>query len=125
MEVTMLPNASYDTRQPLVRPASHPANDAGLRTSVSTAKLRLLHARTWAGISAELFEMHATDRGQVELPGGKTRLLVMLNEVGGRTELRTNPYREVRSDYQGPNHISLLPEGERAWCCVDRLGYCR
>jgi AraC family transcriptional regulator len=49
----------------------------------------------------------------------------MLNEVGGRTEMRANPYRETRSDYQGPNHISLLPEGERAWCCIDRVGYCR
>jgi AraC family transcriptional regulator len=121
----MLPNASRDIRQSIVRPASPPANDAGLRNLVSTAKLRLLHARTWAGISAELFEMHATDRSLVELPYGKTRLLVMLNEVGGRAELRTNPYREVRSDYQGPNHISLLPEGDRAWCSVERMSYCR
>jgi len=121
----MLPNASRDIRQRMVRPAGRPANDADPRTSVSTIKLRRLHARSWAGVSAELFEMHATDPSLVELPCDKTRLLVMLNEVGGRTEMRANPYRETRSDYQGPNHISLLPAGERAWCCVERMGYFR
>ncbi len=121
----MLPNSSRNVIQPIVRPARPPANDAGPWASLSTIKLRLLHARTWTGISAELFEKHATDRSLVELPCGKTRLLVMLNQVGGRAELRTNPYREVRSDYQGPNHISLLPESDRAWCSVERMSYCR
>jgi AraC family transcriptional regulator len=117
----MLPNASHDIRQPMVRPA----NDAGPRTADSAIKMRMLHARTWTGVSAELFEMRAADRSLVELPSEHIRLLVMLNEVGARAETRTNPYRETRSDYQGPNHISLLPKGVRAWQHVERMGYCR
>jgi AraC family transcriptional regulator len=117
----MQPNASHAIRQPTVRPA----NDTGPRTPDSTIKMRLLHARTWTGVSAELFEMRATDRSRVELPCENLRLLVMLNEGGARTETRTNPYRKTRPDYQGPNHISLLPEGVRAWQHVERMGHCR
>jgi AraC-like DNA-binding protein len=108
-----------------MRHAVRPANDTGPHPSDPTVKVRLMHARTWSGVSAELFEMRASDSGLVELPSGKMRLLVMLNEVGGRAETRTNPYRETRSDYPGPNHISLLPEGARAWHWVERMGYCR
>ena len=93
----MLPNASGDIRQPIVRPASHPANDAGLRTSVSTAKLRLLHARTWAGISAELFEMHGND--PVILTGA-TALIVLVAFTAGfvpaRRASRLDPMRALR-----------------------------
>jgi AraC-like DNA-binding protein len=105
--------------------AARPANDAGPRTPPSTVKLRLLHARTWNGASAELFELHAADRSLFELPSDKMRLLIVLNEVGGRAELRTSPSQETRSDYLGPNPISLLPEGLRAWHRVERMGYCR
>jgi Thiamine pyrophosphate enzyme, C-terminal TPP binding domain len=39
------------------------------------------------GASAELFEMHAADRSLVEFPSDTMRLLIVLNEVGGRAEL--------------------------------------
>jgi AraC-like DNA-binding protein len=136
----MPPIASHPIRQSIVQPAivqqvpvratqepqvCRPANDAAPPGSVSTVKQRLLHARSWTGVSAELFELHATEHGLVELPCDRARLLVMVNEVGGRAEIRTSPYRGTRTDYQGANHISLLPKGERAWCHVERMGYCR
>ena len=58
MEVTMLPDRSRAT-MPL---ALRPANDAGPRIAPASVRLRRLHARTWTGVSAELFEMHAADR---------------------------------------------------------------
>jgi AraC-like DNA-binding protein len=120
-EVTMLSNTPGAT----VPPAAGRANDSELPSAPSAVKVRLLHARTWAGASAELFEMHAADHGLVELPPDRMRLLIVLNEVGGRAELRIGPTQETRGDYLGPNPISLLPEGLRAWHRVERMGYCR
>jgi AraC family transcriptional regulator len=121
----MPPNASRDIRLSTVEPACRLANDSGPQTSAASAKIRMLHARTWSGVSAELFEIHAADCSQVEFRSDKTRLLVMLNEVGGRAEIRTNSDREASSAYQGANRISVLPEGERAWCRIERMGYFR
>jgi AraC family transcriptional regulator len=120
-DVTTLPDTSGATMPPI----THPANDGTPRIAPVCVRLRRVHARTWAGVTAELFEMHADDRGLVELPSDKIRLLIVLNEVGGRAELRTNPNQETRTDYLGPNHISLLPDGLCAWHCVERMGYCR
>jgi pyruvate dehydrogenase (quinone) len=78
-EVTMLPNTSRVT----MPPAAHPANDAEPRVAPATVRRRLLHARTWTGVSAEMFEMHAADRSLIELPSDT----MVLNEVGGRAEL--------------------------------------
>jgi AraC family transcriptional regulator len=120
-EVTMLPDTSHATMPLAVRPK----DDAAPRIAPASVRLRLLHARTWAGVSAEMFEMHAADRSLVELPPDGVRLLIMLNEVGGRPGLLTSPRQETRTDYLGPNHISLLPDGMRAWHCVERMSYCR
>jgi AraC family transcriptional regulator len=108
-----------------IQPAAHPANDAEAHGAPASVRLQRLHARTWNGASAELFEMHADDRSLVELPPDRVRLLIVLKEVGGRAELHTSPSQETRSKYLGPNHISLLPESVRAWRRVERMGYCR
>jgi AraC family transcriptional regulator len=120
-EVTMLPNTSRAT----MPPAAHPANDAEPRIAPASVRLRRLHARTSTGVSAELFEMHVADRNLAELPSDTMRLLIVLSEVVGRAELRTSPGQEIPTDYPGPNHISLVPEGLRAWPRVERMGYCR
>jgi pyruvate dehydrogenase (quinone) len=78
-EVTMLPNTSRTT----MPPAAHPANDAEPRIAPASVRLRRLHARTWTGVSAEQFEMHAADRSLVELPSDT----MVLNEVRGRAQL--------------------------------------
>jgi AraC family transcriptional regulator len=117
----MLPNTSLATMPLAVRPT----NNTAPRIEPAPVRLRRLYSRTWTGASAELFEMHAADRGLVELPSDTMRLLIMLNEVGRRAELRTSPCQEAQSHYLGPNHISLLPDGVRAWHCVERMGYCR
>ena len=78
-ELTMLPNTSRAT----MPPAAHPANDAEPCIAPTSVRLRWLHARTWIGVSAELFEIHAADRSLVELPSDT----MVLNEVGGRAEL--------------------------------------
>jgi AraC family transcriptional regulator len=114
-----------DTSRATMPPATYPANDAAPRIAPASVRLRRLHARNWTGATAELFEMYAVDRSLVELPSDKMRLLIMLNEVGGRAELRINPCQETRTDYMGPNHISLLPEGLSAWHRVELTGYCR
>jgi hypothetical protein len=120
-EVTMLPNTSRAT----MPPAAHPANDAEPRIAAASVRLRRLHARTSTGVSAKLFEMRAADRNRVELPSDTMRLLIVLNEVGGRAELRTSPGQEIPTDYPGPNHISLVPERLCTWPRVERMGYCR
>lgn len=119
--LTMIPKTSRATTPLAVRPA----NDAGPHIESASVRLRRLHARTWTGVSAELFEMRAADRGLVELPSDTMRLLIVLNEVGRGAELCASPCQETRSNYPGPNHISLLPYGMRAWHRVERMGYCR
>jgi AraC family transcriptional regulator len=52
----MLPNASHDIRQSMVRPESQPANDTGRHASGSAIKMRLLPARPWTGVPAELLK---------------------------------------------------------------------
>ena len=54
-EVTMLPNTSRAT----MPPAAHRANDAEPRIAPASIRLRRLHARTWTGVSAQLFEVKA------------------------------------------------------------------
>lgn len=70
-------------------------------------------------------ERHASNRSMAELPADGLRLLLVLNEAGGRAELCTNPCQDTPSDYLGPSHISLLPQGTRAWHQLERMGYCR
>ena len=62
----MQPNASHHIGQPTVRPA----NDAGQRTPDSTIKSRLLHARSWTGVPAELLEIRAAD-STLHKPGAR------------------------------------------------------
>jgi AraC-like DNA-binding protein len=102
---------------------ARPANDPG--PTPTAVKVRRLQGRAWTDISAELFEVQAAGRGLVELPFDKTRLLIVLNEVGGHAELRIDPTLAARPDYAAANPISLLPEGVRAWHRFERTGYCR
>src|SRR5579859_7892823 len=67
----MLLDTSYAT-MPLAPPVANAIAPASVR-------LRQLHTRTWTGVSAELFEMHAVECGLVELPPGRMRLLIVLN----------------------------------------------
>ena len=75
----MLPNTSRAT----MPPAAHPANDAEPCIAPTSVRPWRLHARTWTGVSAELFEIHAADRSLIEFPSDT----MVLNEVGGRAEL--------------------------------------
>jgi transcriptional regulator GlxA family with amidase domain len=56
----MPPNASHDIRQPMVRPDCQPANDTGPHTADSAIKMRLLQARPWTAVPAELLKRRET-----------------------------------------------------------------
>jgi AraC family transcriptional regulator len=56
----MLANASHDIRQPTAHPESLPANDTGSPTPDPAVNIRLLLAKPWTGVPAELLEKRET-----------------------------------------------------------------
>lgn len=79
--------------------------------------------RVWKGVTLEVVER--TEGFVEELPNDSLRLLVMLDEVGGQAEERLDPCRSACSSYRGSNHLSLLPQGVRAWLRSEKIDYCR
>jgi len=71
--------------------------------------------RTWKGLTASVMEFEGPDSCLRDFGSEHTRLLVMLDEVGGHAELRSNPERPAMYGYRGADHVSLMPEGFRAW----------
>ena len=53
------------------------------------------------------------------------KLIVVLEEVGGRAEIRAHPDRSPQPAYRGKDHISFVPAGMGVWESAQHLSYLR
>ena len=70
----------------------------------------------WNGVESEVSRF-VCEQGPAwhSVTSGKPRLLVVLDEVGGRCELRTTPAKEIAAEFLGPKHLTFLPAGIEAF----------
>jgi hypothetical protein len=69
------------------------ANDAEPRIAPASVRLRRLHARTWTGVSAEMFEMHTADRSLIELPSDTITMVALIFAAAfGTLAISFRPY---------------------------------
>ena len=72
--------------------------------------------RTFAGVAVRhLQHFNHPGRAWHDLSGPQDTLTVVLAEIGGRCEARTNLHRPAALERQRPNHISFVPAEMRVW----------
>ena len=79
-------------------------------------------AREWNGITVQVLELRC-DPGRVwqDLSSPQTSLSVILEQDGGRVEVRTKITRPCASRWFGPQHLDFLPAGMPAWGYSDAI----
>jgi hypothetical protein len=78
--------------------------------------------RTFAGVAVRHLQ-HFNHPGCAwhDLSGPQDTLTVVLAEIGGRCEARTNLHRPAALERQRPNHISFVPAEMRVWGYTDNM----
>jgi AraC-like DNA-binding protein len=82
-------------------------------------------AASWGGMTAEVTELHGPGAYLDDLRAGELRLVVALEEVGGRTETRLRPDRPIRAQPPAAHHLSLVPADLPVWGYADQIRYFR
>jgi AraC family transcriptional regulator len=78
--------------------------------------------RTFAGVAVRhLQHFNHPGRAWHDLSGPQATLTVVLAEIGGRCEARTNLHRPAALERQRPNHISFVPAEMRVWGYTDNM----
>ena len=78
--------------------------------------------KTFAGNQVRHLQ-HFNNPGRAwhDLSGDQDTLTVVLAEIGGRCEARTNLRRPPALEHQRPNHISFVPAQMRVWGYTDNV----
>ncbi|MET2825700.1 AraC family transcriptional regulator [Mesorhizobium shangrilense] len=102
-------------------PTSGQPFEEGPRTSCS---------RSWTGISVEVVDLHGRAGWHLEdLRSQQPRLTAVLEEIGGRVEMRLAPPCPAparNSASQRPDgHLTFIPAGTPVWECAGRFRYIR
>jgi len=82
-------------------------------------------SRSWAGITADCFEIHGPGRHLRSLRSHQARLVVILEAAGRICEVRLSPTLEGRSRTSDFDLVSTIPAGVDAWLCADDIKYLR
>jgi len=81
--------------------------------------------KSWTGVTANLAEMHCDGSLQVVLGSACPRLSVVLEEVGGRFEVRPDLPRGERASQNSPQPLAVIPSGLVARGRADGLRFLR
>jgi AraC-like DNA-binding protein len=81
--------------------------------------------KSWTGVSANLAEMHCDGPLQVDLAAASPRLSVVLEEVGGRFEIRSDGWRGQRASHDNPQALTIIPAGVGARGQAEGLRFVR
>jgi len=76
----------------------------------------------WAGVRAEVVEIQGPGSVLRLLPPSDARLVVMLEEIGGRIESRLQP---ARPNPSVPHRLTFAPPGIALWQYADHIDYAR
>ena len=78
--------------------------------------------RTFAGVDVRhLQHFNHPGRAWHDLSGERDTLTIVLAEIGGRCEARTNLQSPAALDRQRPNHISFVPAQMQVWGYTDNM----
>lgn len=110
---------------PMPDPPSGPGRRRGDRrdlTRADHAALRVVdhRGRAWSGVSALVMELKVDAPFEVECHASHARLMVVLDEVGGRLQGRADPRRGVGAR-RFPNGMYYVPAQAPAWVYADQL----
>ena len=83
-----------------------------------------IHQKTWTGLSAVLRDITVCEPFELETTAPYTRLLVVLEEVGGRFHSRAPSARQI-AKLDMPHLLYFVPAGAEVWEYADKLRYCR
>jgi len=91
---------------------------------------RTSYSRSWTGISVEVVDLHGQAGWHLEdLRSQQPRLTAVLEEMGGRAEMRLAPpcsRLASRSASQRPEgHLTFVPAGTPVWECAGRFRHIR
>src|SRR3981189_458271 len=71
--------------------------------------------KSWTGVSADIADVGCEDYVRGDLRSACTRLSGMLEEVGGRVEIRPKPWRGRSTSQDAPRPLSLIPARSGAY----------
>jgi AraC family transcriptional regulator len=123
-----------ETTRPIGRTRFEPANDVGDRGDAwrrvfSPAYRRgtATHVRSkaWTGLAAVVKQLEVDDGFEADCTAPFSRLLVVLEEVGGRLRGRSADSRGGGRPAAQANAMYFVPADTPAWACADKLRYVR
>lgn len=89
------------------------------------AKVTAVRHRSWSGISAYIKELRCTGDFRADFRSECSRLLVMLDEVGGPIEARTHPSRAAQVRVDTVHQMTYVPANSPIWAHSDRTKFMR
>jgi len=92
------------------RPSETPMPDATALVYQGGQVVRC-QQKSWTGVSANITEVRCDEYVRVDFRSEWTRLSVMLEEVGGRVEIRPKPWRGQSTSRTASRPLSLIPAG--------------
>jgi AraC-like DNA-binding protein len=110
-----LPAASVDQGV-----SSRPPGEAPGRIRATRSR-----TRSWSGVSAEVTAWCGPGTYLDDLLAPRAQLVVMLEQIGGRAEMRLRPDQPGRSDARSTHPLSFIPANLPAWGYADPIRYVR
>lgn len=90
-------------------PSSEAVAPAATTLSYCGGRLISRHRKSWTGVSAEMTEIRCEGPLHVDLTADSTRLSVVLEEVGGRLEIRARSWGGRSASHDALHPLSLIP----------------
>ena len=104
----------------------------GMTMTVATAaplppgiRARSVYSKVCAGVTAEAIEWHCEGPTQFDLTCDRCRVGVVLEQIGGKCETRTNPRFSHRYPSRGMPFANLSTPAMPVWACSDGIRYTR
>lgn len=109
------------TNSPSEGMALRPQPIAAIATSGQT------RVRSWAGVTVAISEFSGPGHDLEDLRSNQPRLTAILQQIGGRVEMRLTPYpsAEPKSQERTARHLTLTPADLPLWQASGRLHYIR
>jgi AraC family transcriptional regulator len=126
MKVTLQTPAAMDDKQDLIA-----RNDAARQWTrvfmplYDGAVLCGVRQKAWTGVSAVVKELKCSGPFRADFHSDCSRLLVMLEEIGGHTEARTSPSRPTAIRHDTVHQMNYAPSGAPIWAHGDSTRYMR
>jgi AraC family transcriptional regulator len=101
------------------------AAPSGMTLNYEGARAVRQRQKSWSGVSASIARMHCDGELYVDLGSEAARLSVVLEEVGGRIEIRSNNCRSQLPADDGARPLSIIPASLQAHGKADGVRFVR